>query len=143
MDVIGLSLLGALGLYASYVTWTHTPVTEPQRPPSLWGQQVGKTHAIQSMHGDASMSTERVRRRVIQSSGRLNKSAIKETKTLLGSTTGAIETFMISGICPPLCIPKCPTDIIFDGGDETSIFCPIPGTTDYDAGNDNTKVCGV
>jgi hypothetical protein len=104
MDTIGLSVLGVIGLYFGYVGWNHTAYVEPQRPASLWGEQIGRTRSLQTMHGDASMATELIRRRTIQASGRLNKSAIRETQTLIGSTTGAIETFMISGICPNLCI---------------------------------------
>jgi len=143
MDVLGLSFLGILGMYIGYSGWNHKTYVEPQRPAILWGEQVGRTRALQTMHGDASMATELIRRRTIQASGRLNKSEIRETQTLIGSTTGAIETFMISGICPNLCIPKCPVDMIFDGGNQDSNFCAIPGSAEYDAGNQNTKVCGV
>jgi hypothetical protein len=65
---------------------------------------------------------------------------IRETKTQLGSTTGALETFMLSAICPKLiyCVKN---DIVYDGGNDEDEFCPIPGSDTKDGGNELTDVC--
>jgi hypothetical protein len=144
INTICISLLALVLLYTGYSTWSSSslPITR-EIPRFLVSIDTGKTHHIQSKTGDASMSTELKRRRAIQSVGRLDKSKIKETRTSTGSTTGALETFFISSICPPLI--RCPEyDIIMDAGDETSNnFCVYDGDGDvvYDAGDQNTKVC--
>ena len=96
-NILGLSFIGALCAYAGYVTYS-TPKPEKPTIKFPWGLETGKTKQIQSMHGDASMVTELRRRQTIQQVGRLSKSKLKEGRTLLGSKTGAIETFMLSSI---------------------------------------------
>lgn len=144
LNTICITLLAVLFLYTGYSSWSSSslPITR-EIPQFLVAIDTGKTHHIQSKTGDASMATEYKRRRAIQSVGRLNKYKIKESRTSTGSTTGALETFNISGICP--CLVYCPEyDIIMDGGNENSNFnCVYDGDGDivYDAGNENTKVC--
>ena len=137
LNTIGIIALGALAYYG-YSTWNTTqPVLNTTTP---WGEQVGKTRSLQSK-GDASLATELVRRKAIQSVGRLNPWKLKESRTSMGSTTGALETFMISGICPPL-----PPIFALDGGGVSDEFCPLDDTGDgpvYDAGGATTEVCAT
>jgi len=93
-NILGLGFLGAIGMYFSYISM-NSPSIVNVSPVTPWGEQVGKTHAIQSMHGDASMSTELLRRKTIQTVGRLKPMFLKENRTQLGTATGAVETFMI------------------------------------------------
>jgi hypothetical protein len=140
-NIVGISLLTLLGFYISYKGYnTYTEITK--KPISPWNNQEGRTRDLQSLRGDASQYIELRRRQTIQQSGRLKPSKIKETKTQLGSTTGALETFMLSAICPKLvyCIKN---DIVYDGGNDRNEFCPIPGSHTKDGGNELTKVCGM
>jgi hypothetical protein len=88
---------GLLTLGALYVgTKTHSFYTKTVTQPVVtWGEQVGKSKYIQSRNGDASLATERLRRNTVRTVGNLNPQAIKETRVSSGSTTGAVETFMI------------------------------------------------
>jgi len=91
--------------------------------------------------------TERRRRQAIQQVGRLSKYKVKESRTQFGSTTGAIETFMLSSICPAFpCTPEFPSDSIYDARNQANEFCPLlyydENATALDAGNQNTKTCG-
>ncbi len=114
----------------------------PQRTGLLVAQDTGKTKHNQSKTGDASLNIELVRRRAIQSIGRVYKDKIKETRTQFGSTTGALETYMISAICP--CLPVCqPYDVILDGGNQTAEYCEYVASGYVDAGDETTKACGV
>jgi hypothetical protein len=138
-NLIGISLLTLICFYISYKSYnTYTEITTKYISP--WNNQQGRTRDLQSLKGDASQYIELRRRQTIQQSGRLQPSKIKETKTQIGSTTGALETFMLSAICPKLiyCFQK---DIIYDGGNEQNEFCPIPGSGTKDAGNELTNVC--
>ena len=139
-NILGISFLGILGLYVGYTGYQKQKEIN-YKPVSPWYQQEGRTRDLQSMQGDASQYIEKRRRQTIQQAGRLQPYKIKETKTQLGSTTGALETFMISGICPKLIC--CPADIIYDGGNAQDEFCPISGTDTKDAGNEKTKVCNI
>ena len=145
-NIVGVGLVGLFLSYLAYNSWKSESSLIPERSGLLVAQDTGKTKHIQSKNGDASMQTELYRRRAIQQSGRLQTSKIKETRTLWGSTTGALETFMITGICPAL--PCCPpSGILFDGGDENAEYCPVLDDTGtgatLDAGNQNTRVCGL
>jgi hypothetical protein len=138
---VGITLLFS---YLVYRSLTPSPTSfQPQRFGLLVAQDTGKTKYNQSKTGDVSLAIEKIRRRVIQGHGRANPKKLKETHTQLGSTTGAMETYMISEICP--CPPKCPIndDIIFDGGDQSAEYCEYVGDETLDAGNDTTKACGL
>lgn len=139
--MLGLSFLGILSLYIGYTGYQKQEELN-YKPTTIWNNQEGRTRDLQSLKGDVSQYIELKRRQTIQQVGRLNISKIRETKTQIGSTTGAVETFMLSAVCPKLicCINQ---DIIYDGGDETNEFCPISGTDTKDAGNSLTKVCGI
>jgi len=139
-NLVGISLLSLLGFYISYKGYnTYTEITT--KPISPWNNQEGRTRDLQSLRGDASQYIELRRRQTIQQAGRLQPSKIRETKTQIGSTTGALETFMLSAVCPKLIC--CPKDIIYDGGNQNDEFCPISGTDTKDGGNELIKVCGI
>ena len=138
LTIVGLLFLAGVTIY---FTNTTTKLQENLLIP--WNEGVSKSRSLQAK-GDASMRTELLRRRAIQSSGRLNTKKIKETRTQLGSITGAIETFMLSEVCPKIVFPS---DILFDGGNATTEYCALDDSGNsgivYDAGNENTRVCGV
>lgn len=139
-NILGSFFLGSLALYAGYVIQNETTKTT-KTPQFIWNEQVGRTRSLQTMHGDASMNTELIRRRAIQASGRLDYSKLKETRTQLGTTTGAFETFMLSSVCP---LPR--PNIRYDGGGATDEFCPLDDTgagVPLDAGNQDTTLCGI
>lgn len=97
LNTIFLSLFGVLALYAGYSIWTRpsSVVFNPIRSGLLVAQDTGKSKQIQSKTGDASMYVERVRRQTIKTVGSMSPELIREGRTTLGSTTGAIETFFI------------------------------------------------
>ena len=146
LNIFLIIIVSTLLLYLG-LTFQKKEISNPVLPRLLVPLQVGKTHHIQSMTKDASMFTEMNRRRAIQSSGRFQKNKLKETRTSTGSTSGSIETFFLTSICPKLSC--CSFDILFDGGNESANYCPILDDTGiggeivYDAGNENTTVCGV
>jgi len=137
LNTLGILALGALAYYG-FTTIQAIPKEQPLTP---WNEQVGKTRSLQAK-GDASMYIENVRRKAIKTLGRFNSSKIKETQTLIGSTTGYLETFMITGIYSTEPVEECKTDILFDGGNASDEYCPVDGSKTYDAGNQNTEVCG-
>ena len=97
LNMIFLSLFGLMFVYASYTAWTSPiPITfNPTRNGLLVAQDVGKSKQIQSKTGDASLHIEKLRRQAIKTVGSAKPLSIKETAYQLGSTTGAIETFLI------------------------------------------------
>lgn len=139
---INTIVITIVGLFMSYIVYNSLPTPTPLRPTNFpWNQSTGKERSFVNKQGDASLYIEGQRRRAIQGSGRLNPSGIKESTYQVGSTTGALETFLITGICPPL-----PTyDVIYDGGTHGDEFCPYDGSGDppLDAGDQTTKACGL
>ena len=138
LNTIFLSIFGLMFIYAGYTAWTTpTPVAfNPVRSGLLVAQDTGKSKQIQSKTGDASLTIELIRRRAIQGHGRQHKSRIRETRTQLGSTTGAVE-MMLTSICPNF------YDLILDGGNDSGEYCEYAGDGYLDAGNDTTKACGI
>jgi hypothetical protein len=142
LNIIVLSLMSLIFIYFTYKVWDLGIYKQniPPIPGFLVSIDTGKTHHIQSKTGDASMSTELKRRRAIQTIGKQKH----KFNALLGSASGAIETYFITGICS---CPKfiCPpnSDIIFDGGDAYDEYCPIHGNNNYDAGGADTIVCDI
>ena len=154
LNTISLGFLSLPILYLAFLYFTLPSAVVPEKPKFLWGEQVGRTRSIQSKNGDASMATEMTRRRAIHVQGKQAPGKIKERTHGKGSGTGAIETFFLTSICPPVCLPIIeiinkicePYDIIFDGGNIYSEFCPVLDDQDgeivYDAGGIDTIVCG-
>jgi hypothetical protein len=115
LNLIGLGFIGLCLSYLVYQFFKPTAKEEkPQRSGLLVAQDTGKSKQIQSKTGDASMQVELRRRRAIQGSGRIEPKKIKESTYQKGSTTGAIETFFITGICPPLA--RVIENLFYDGG---------------------------
>jgi len=122
MSILWICLGILLACLSGYVVYKSVQVSTPQGIPSfLVAQDTGKSKQIQSKTGDASMFIERSRRKTIQASGRVNIQNLKESRTQFGSATGALETFFISAICPPI-----PVEVYM-----------------YDAGFDSTEVCNI
>jgi len=123
MDLNSISLVALSGLilYGAYVQYKIIPSNTPKTLITPWGEQVGRTRPIQSKTGDASMATERTRRRAIQHVGKINPKKLKETRTSSGSTTGIIETYFITSTCTSFedcstpILPDVPPPIILDG----------------------------
>lgn len=141
LNIIGISVISIVFLFLGYFVWNSpNPKLIPSVPGFLVAIDTGKTHHIQSKTGDASMNTELKRRRAIQTVGKQKH----KFNALLGSASGVIETYFITGICS---CPKfiCPPnlDIIFDGGGAYDEYCPIHGNNNYDAGGANTIVCDI
>ena len=155
INTVSMGFFGLLFLYGAFQYWRVPNDVKygPTIPQLLVPQQVGKTRHIQSKSGDASMATERNRRRAIQGAGRLDPSKIRESRTSSGSSTGALETFMLSSICPPMVRPVVEQVVeviqefaayIFDAGfagDEYGMVLDGgEGGPDYDAGNANVNI---
>lgn len=87
---VGVTLLLSYIVYKSLKS-TISPFA-PQRTGLLVAQDTGKTKVNQSKTGDASLFVQKVRRKAIRKSG----TSTKETYTQLGSTTGAIETYLVN-----------------------------------------------
>jgi len=138
LNTIFLSLFGLMFAYAGYIVWlSPSPVIfNPIRNGLLVAQDTGKSKQIVSKTGDASMQVELNRRRAIQTNGRVKN----KFNANLGSISGAIETYMISGICA---YNAYLSDVIFDGGEVIDELCPISGDAIYDAGGADTRVCGL
>jgi len=134
-----ISLFGLLGVFVSYSLYnSYTNIVSS--PPNLpVPHQVGKSKLIQSKTGDASLKTELNRRRAIYTIGK--HSAPKETRYAKGSLTGAIETYFLTSICPKFI---CPSDILYDGGNDNDNFCPVLNGSNVgpsiDAGNAQTTI---
>jgi hypothetical protein len=97
LNTIFLSLFGLMFVYASYTAWaTPIPITfNPIRSGFLVSQDTGKSKQIVSKTGDASMHVEKLRRGTIKSVVSAKPLSIKESTYQKGSTSGAIETFLI------------------------------------------------
>lgn len=95
MDINTMSVIGFTA-FMSYIVYSSlkpklSPFA-PQRTGLLVAQDTGKSKINQSKTGDASLFIQKVRRKVIRTSG----TPVKETHTQLGSTTGAIETYFVN-----------------------------------------------
>lgn len=143
LNTIAVGVLGILFTYGFYYAWKASQPVVPKTLVTPWGEQVGRTRPIQSKNGDASMATERTRRKTIFTSSRMYPEKIKESRTTTGSVTGAVETFMITGLCPAVLI-----ELILQGDESESSNCIIlDGDAGedvlYDGGNAGTTTCGV
>jgi hypothetical protein len=142
LNTIAVGVLGILLTYGVYYAWKSSQPVVHKTLVTPWGEQVGRTRPIQSKTGDASMATERTRRKTIFTSNRMYPEKVRESRTATGSVTGAVETFFLSGMCPPVLI-----DLILQGDGVTDENCLIlEGNSDgtvYDAGGVNTTVCNI
>ncbi len=142
LNTIAVGVLTILFTYGVYYAWKETRPVVQKTLITPWGEQVGRTRPIQSKTGDASMATERTRRKTIFTSSRMYPEKIKESRTTTGSVTGAIETFFLTGMCPPVLI-----DLILQGDGVSDENCLVldgtSGTNVYDAGGVTTTVCNI
>jgi len=142
LNTIGISLLGSIVAYIGYTYTQYSKSTALiERNKLLISESTGKQRSIIAKTGHASMSTELQRRRTIQTIG-VEKHKFNAN---LGSLSGAIETYFITGICTCIICPANP-DTLFDGGRANDEFCPLHGydnvyNISYDAGNADTEVC--
>jgi len=97
LNTIFLSMFGFMFVYVGYTAWTNPILIafNPIRNGLLVAQDSGKSKQIQSKTGDTSLHIEKTRRQAIKTAGSANILSIKESVHQLGSTTGAIETFLI------------------------------------------------
>ena len=108
-------------LYAVYIYYTQPNYELPEKPKSLWGEQVGKSKQIQSKTGDASLFIQSTRRNATKNGG-----------YGFNNMDGAIDYHMITRVC------ICPVSQLVcccgatDGGSATNV-----SNTVYDGGNAN------
>jgi hypothetical protein len=115
LNTLGILVLGGLISYISYNIY----LPDKKQVMISLNNQIGKTRSLQNKSGDSSMFTELLRRQTIQRVGRINFNKLKENFTQTGSKTGAIETFLITGIGQlpkSINITKCYTNPILNGG---------------------------
>lgn len=145
LNMIGIGVIGLVLAYAFYTMQRERQ--KPDLPSILVPQQVGKTKHIQSKNGDASMATERSRRRAIIYGMSGQRDRIKESRVSTGSTNGSLEAFFLTAIANPPTISQIVEKIcysIFDAGGAESEYCYVvdgDGEMVYDAGNADTLVC--
>jgi hypothetical protein len=125
MDVntIALALFGFGALYVGWKTYSYySPIQHSKQMLTPWNHQEGKTHHIQSKTGDASMFTQKVRRRTIAEVQRApGKAPLRETRTSVGYTNGVVETYFID----PCCFPSKPKQLLLDGRFANDDECAI------------------
>ena len=95
MDINTIFLIGGTSFFIYLIYSSLKPKVLPfipQRSGLLVAQDTGKSKVNQSKTGDASLFIQKTRRAAIRSSG----TPSKETHTQLGSTTGAIETYLVN-----------------------------------------------
>jgi hypothetical protein len=113
---INILFISLLSIYLGYnILSYYLQAADPYEPPIgalPVPQQVGKTRAIQSKTGDASMNTEYQRRKAIILT---NSCLVKDPRFGFwnkSSTNGTLETYFLSNI-----YHRPPQDNLYDGGD--------------------------
>jgi len=108
--------------FLSYKAEVIQPIPDISRFP--FNQATGKERSFVNKTGDSSVWTESTRRSAIAKAYRPDDCCggkiIKETQHTTGTTSGAVEAFILSGygrICPPVC-----DEIIYDGSGSNCIF---------------------
>ena len=131
---------GVIGMFLMLATWayfSHNPETIKINPLSLpWVPiDVRKNKVYVSMTKDASMYTERARR-----------VAIIGGPDRFGRDKSSLNGYLEAGLTS-ICKAVFDKDIIFDAGEAVDEYCDILDDSGdgivYDAGNENTLVCGV
>jgi hypothetical protein len=138
-----LALLFLAGSIGYLVATRDTPKLVSPEELTPWNHQYGKTNPLKANgNKDMSMATEAVRRRAIAAVHRFGYRPIKESVHTTGSTSGYLESYLLTSICPP----GQKQDLILDGEQADDELCLVydgSGDTALDAGNAGTKVCGV
>ncbi len=119
---VSLTLIFIFGWY-SYKAEPVVVVPDISRFP--FNEATGKERSFVNKERDASLWIEATRRRTIAKVHRPTwecglQKPIKETRTTTGSTSGALEAYIISNfgrICPPVC-----TDVIYDDNNGGPVF---------------------
>ena len=119
---ISLTLIFIFGWY-SYKAEPVIEIPDISRFP--FNESTGKERSLVNKTSDTSLWIESTRRKVIGKTYRSEwgcapKKTIKETKMTTGSTSGALEAYILYNfgrICPPVC-----TDIIYDDNDDGVIL---------------------
>jgi len=134
-----------------YTSYQHSkrPVLDqiPNVPGFLVPISTGKERTTGSGNRDASMYTQYVRRKSTVDGYWASGRVMRETTHTSGSTSGAVEVFVLSNVCVRVCkqvAEICAT--ILDGGDAMAEYCPIydgNGDEIIDGGNADTNVCAV
>lgn len=144
--VIMLGNILAVMFIAGSIAYLGTRVIQPDesvKPLTPWNEQPGKTNSLKSNgNKDMSMATEALRRRAVAAVHRFGYRPIRESVHTKGSTSGYLESYMLTSICPP----GQKEDLILDGENADDELCLVydgSGDKAYDAGNATTKVCGL
>jgi hypothetical protein len=135
-------------LYTSY-QHSKRPVLDqiPNVPGFLVPISTGKERTTGSGNRDASMYTQYIRRKSTIDGYWASGRTMRETTHTTGSTSGAVEVFVLSDVCVRVCkqvAEVCAT--ILDGGDAMAEYCPIydgNGDVIIDGGNADANVCAV
>ena len=119
INLITLIVSATILLVAGYFSYNPKPVQKiPNMMDLPFNQSTGKERSIQSKTGDASLFTETSRRKVIAAGYRpdwcCGTKVIKESTHTKGTTSGAVEAFILSGFGR---IVNCNTcdEIVYDG----------------------------
>jgi hypothetical protein len=118
---ITLTLILIFG-FLSYKAEVITPIPDISRFP--FNQSTGKERSFVNKTGDSSAWIESARRTAIAKAYRpdycCGGKTIKETQHTTGTTSGAVEAFILSGygrICPDVC-----EEIVYDGSGNNCIL---------------------
>ena len=137
-----------------YTSYQHSklPVLDqvPDVPGFLVPISTGKERVTSGGNRDASMYTQRVRRKAIVDGFWASGRVMKETTHTKGFTTGVVEVYELSDVCVRIC--KKVEEVcasILDGGNSVSEYCAAytggDATSNYpnslDGGNAGTNVC--
>lgn len=122
---ISLTLIFIFGWY-SYKAEPVIQIPDISRFP--FNESTGKERSFVNKTSDTSLWIESTRRKVIGKTYRPtwecgSQKTIKETKHTTGSTSGALEAYILSNfgrICPPVC-----AETFFDGGDDGAEYANI------------------
>lgn len=137
-----LFLAGSIGYLVTHMNSEPKPITPEELTP--WNHQLGKSNSLKANgNKDMSMATEAVRRRAVAAVHRFGYRPIRESTHTTGSTSGYLESYLLTSICPP---GEKKQDLILDGENADDELCLVydgSGESALDAGNAGTKVCGV
>jgi hypothetical protein len=137
-----------------YTSYQHSklPVLDqvPDVPGFLVPISTGKERVTSGGNRDASMYTQRVRRKAIVDGFWASGRVMKETTHTKGFTTGVVEVYELSDVCVRIC--KKVEEVcasILDGGNARSEYCAAytggDATSEYtntlDGGNAGTNIC--
>jgi hypothetical protein len=139
------NILGAMFIVGSLYLATQLSPTVQTETITPWNHQLGITNSLKSNgNRDASMAIQSVRRNAIAAIHRSGYRPIRESKYTTGSTSGYLESYLLSSECPcPIVAIPCPD--ILDGQLSGNDICDIyDGNLQgpiYNAGNSETLVC--